>query len=62
MLRNYMDPITEKRTQHSAHVRTWKLWWCLEGKHFDNGRRHPDFQLENPPVNAQCAHLQRVVS
>lgn len=56
-----MDPATEPRSLDSAHVRAWKLWWCLEGKHLDNGRRHPDCQLQNPPGNAQCAHLDVLI-
>jgi hypothetical protein len=55
--RTYMDPYSEKPSQHSAHVRTWKHWWCIEGRHFDNGRRHADHQLQNPPANAQCHFL-----
>ncbi len=57
MLEFYMDPSTERRWLHNAHVRAWKLWWSLEGRHFDNGRRHPDWQLSSPPDNAQCAAL-----
>lgn len=60
MYRTYMDPDTEKLSQHTAHVRQWKRWYCIEGRHFDNGRRHVDQQLANPPANAQC-HFQDVV-
>jgi len=57
MLEYYMDPATERRWLDNAHVRAWKSWWYWEGKHFDNGRRHPDWQLVSPPGNAQCAAL-----
>jgi hypothetical protein len=42
-----MDPSTERRGIDNAHVRRWKLWYSLEGRHFDNANRHPDYQL--PP-------------
>lgn len=53
--RERMDPKTEQRNQHSAHVFSWKLWYMTEGKHFDNGRRHAGNQLIDPPINAQCS-------
>lgn len=38
---------------HDAHVKSWLLWYMLEGRHFDNCLRHPDFQLLDAPANAQ---------
>lgn len=53
-LRQRMDPATEISQPFSAHVRAWKNWYCLEGRHFDNGLRHPSDQLPDAPLNAQC--------
>ena len=36
-----------------SHVNAWERWWLLEGRHFDNSLRHPDYQIQTPPVNAQ---------
>lgn len=46
-----MDPSSERRGFDNGHVRQWKIWYCREGRHFDNANRHPDYQL--PP------HTQR---
>ena len=48
-----MDPFMESLMDFNAHVAAWKWWYQSEGRHLDNGLRHPDQQLENPPVNAQ---------
>lgn len=43
--RRHMDPSSERRGLDNGHVRQWKIWYCLEGRHFDNANRHPDHQL-----------------
>ncbi|MOA20899.1 hypothetical protein D3C78_1413690 [compost metagenome] len=40
-----MDPFTEPKAGHNAHVRQWKIWWNLEGRHLDPFRRHPDYAI-----------------
>ena len=48
-----MDPETEPRDEHCAHVRTWKKWYCIEGGHYYNACLDQDHQIESPPANAQ---------
>lgn len=50
-----MDPFSERLTDFNAHVAAWKYWYQREGRHFDNGLRHHNQQLSNPPINAQLA-------
>lgn len=50
-----MDPFRESLLDFNAHVAAWKWWYQSEGRHFDNGLRHADHQLIEPPINAQCA-------
>lgn len=57
--RDSMDPQGESKAQHSAHVRAWKRWYQLEGRFFDNGRRHPACQIDCAPANAQIVGSER---
>ncbi|MCY1287267.1 hypothetical protein D9M68_563010 [compost metagenome] len=53
LTRERMDPMIEDFHGFNAHVVCWKTWYQRVGRHYDNGLRHPDYQLDNPPSNAQ---------
>lgn len=44
MTDRFLDIHNELRGD-SYHVYAWKVWYHREGRHFDNSRRHPDYQL-----------------